>query len=167
MPTSNLSLWPTIVHLVWEVQPKWILDVGPGRGKAGVLLREYIGEPPIERIDAVEAETSYITDRLRCLYDDVFIGDVLNVPDEHLDSYDVVLMVDVIEHLEKEAGLELLDRIIGRVVICTPATFFDNPPELPESEKHRSLWSVADFGDRVEVDASRDGGVLVRLGPNR
>lgn len=165
MPSSNLAVWPPLIHLAWELRPRRILDVGPGRGKAGILLREYIGEPPVECIDAVEAEPSYVTPRLRALYDDVYTADVLDVPDTFFRFYDLVLMADVIEHLPKEAGRQLLDHIPGWVIVCTPEEFFHNPAHLPESERHRSLWSVADFGDRLEHDASQLGAVLVRLRP--
>jgi hypothetical protein len=163
MPTSNLALWPAILDLVWQVHPERVLDVGPGHGKAGVLLREYCGT---EIVDAVEAWEPYVTPRLRAIYDSVWTGDVMDFPPASLDGYDLVLLVDVIEHLSREDGFELLHRIPERVVVCTPAEFFQNPEhEDCPPEKHRSLWSLTDFGDRVEADASALGGVLVRLGP--
>lgn len=164
MPSSNLALWPAIIHLAWELKPRLVLDVGPGHGKGAVLLREYIGCPPIERVDAVEAWPGYVTERLLCLYDHVYGCDVLELADHELEVYDLVLMIDVIEHLEKDVGAELLARIPGWAIVCTPESFFENPEheEIPP-EQHRSLWSVADFGDRVEHDASQLGGVLVRL----
>jgi hypothetical protein len=113
----------------------------------------------------VEAWPGYVTDRLRCLYDTVYVQDVLTLPDEVLASYDCVLMSEIIEHMPKEDGLALLNRIPGRVVISTPAEWFSNGPGLPPTETHRSLWSVADFGDRLEIDASQLGGVVVRLAP--
>lgn len=168
VPTSALEVAPVVLYLVETADPhETVLDVGPGRGKYGLLLREYLNAPP-RRIDAVEAEPSYVDDRLRALYDDVLVGDVLDVPAEALEPYDVVLLVDVIEHLEKADGLELLSRIPGRIVISTPVDFFSNGPGLPPSEEHRSHWTRADFDelDRpVEEDGSRFGATVVRLGP--
>lgn len=164
MPTSNLALWPTILNLIETVPHERILDVGPGYGKGAQLAREYLNVKP-ERVDAVEAWPGYVTDRLQCLYDAVYVQDVRTLSDVALRYYDLVLMVEVLEHLPKEDGFALLDRIPGRVVICTPETFFPNPSHLPPTEKHRSLWAVEDFGDRLEVDASEHGGVVVRLGP--
>lgn len=167
MPSSNLAAWPDIIAMAWECRPRRILDVGPGRGKAGILLREYIGEPPIERIDAVEMEPSYITPRLRAMYDTVHKCEAADLSDEVLASYDLVLMVDVIEHMEKDDGLNLLARIPGRIIVCTPRDFFENPAGLPPSEKHRSLWTATDFDDRLEredVNSLAMGAVLVRLG---
>ena len=167
MPSSNLALAPTIIHLVHVAQPhKSVLDVGPGRGKYGLLLREYLNEPP-EILDAIEVEPSYVTARLRAVYDEVFIDDVRAWTRQDLGFYDVVLLVDVIEHLDKSDGLELLGRIPGRVVICTPEEFFSNGPGLPPSEEHRSLWSREDFAGvrTIDVDASALGGIIVSLAP--
>lgn len=167
MPSSNLALAPAIVHLVWDAAQQSkvhrILDVGPGRGKYGLLLREYVD--PTLVIDAVEAEQRYITPRLRAVYDSVFWEDVTHFNDR-LDNYDLVLMIDVIEHMSKITALELLERIKGWVVICTPQEWFQNPEhhEFPY-EKHRSHWTAEDFGDRLEHDASQLGGLLVRLKP--
>lgn len=165
MPTSNLALWPVILRLVYEVSPRSVLDVGPGHGKAAVLIREYV--PCVERLDAVEAWEPYVHDfGLERLYDHVLIGDVLSLADHELAAYDLVLMVDVLEHLDREDGLALLARIPGRIVICTPASFFQNPEaETIWTERHRSLWSRPDFDPRIEVDASALGGIVVRLAP--
>lgn len=167
MPTSNLALAPSVIHLVHLAQPhRTVLDVGPGRGKYGLLLREYLSEPP-EVIDAVEVEPSYVSDRLKAVYDRLFVFDVRRFGLNDFALYDVVLMVDVIEHLTKDDGLDLLARIPNRVVICTPAEFFSNGPGLPESEEHRSVWSLEDFGAvrTIEHDMSAMGGVVVGLGP--
>lgn len=167
MPSSNLALAPTIIHLVHIAQPhRNVLDVGPGRGKYGLLLREYLNEPP-EILDAIEVEPSYITPRLKAIYDEVFLDDVRNWSGKDLGFYDVVLLVDVIEHLDKDEGLELLERIPGRVVVCTPEEFFSNGPGLPPSEEHRSLWTRQDFGAvrTIDVDASALGGVIISLAP--
>ncbi len=137
--------------------------MGPGWGKYGILLREYVDPDLI--VDAVEAWEPYVTRRLEAAYDEVITADVCSFF-EPLADYDLVLMVDVLEHLEKADGLAVIDRIPGWIVICTPAEFFQNPEavEIPP-ERHRSLWSVTDFGDRLEHDASQLGGVLVRLRP--
>lgn len=164
MPSSKLELAPTILNMGWVCNPKRILDVGPGKGKYGLLIREYLN--PLERLDCVEAWEPYVSEFpwLAAIYDNLIIGDVRDLSNEHLAEYDVVLMIDVIEHMDKEDGLTLLNRIPGAVIVCTPENFFQNPEadEIP-TEKHRSLWELADFGDRVEVDNSQLGGVLVRL----
>lgn len=167
MPSSNLAVWPLILHFIHEVPHDAILDVGPGRGKAAVLLREYLWPTPT-RIDAVEAHVPYIpAHRLNFLYDSVTGGDVCDLAASSFAPYDVVLMGDVIEHIDKERALELLDRIRCRVVIATPTDFFQTDDGLPATERHVSHWTRADFAaDRVErIDENHIGGLIVRLGP--
>jgi 2-polyprenyl-3-methyl-5-hydroxy-6-metoxy-1,4-benzoquinol methylase len=165
MPTSNLALAATIVHLVHQVPHRRILDVGPGHGKYGLLCREYLNDKP-EWLAAVEGEPAYLEvfPWLECIYDEVRVQDVMLADPEWVASFDCVLMVDVIEHLTKDDGLALLERCRGHVVICTPAEFFQNPEE-GWTERHRSLWSVDDFAGRLLWDASQLGGVVVALRP--
>jgi len=167
MPSSNLAVWPLILHFVHEVPHDAILDVGPGWGKAATLLREYISPTPT-RIDAVEAHVPYIAEhRLAALYDDVIGGDVCDLGPSSFDPYDVVILGDVIEHIEKDEALSLLDRIRCRIVIATPVDFFQTDEGLPETERHVSHWTRSDFADaRVErIDENHIGGLIVRLGP--
>jgi 2-polyprenyl-3-methyl-5-hydroxy-6-metoxy-1,4-benzoquinol methylase len=161
MPTSNLALWPAIIHLVWESHPKSVLDVGPGWGKAGILLREYV-DPELE-VDAVEAWDGYRTPRLQAVYDTLIGADVCELSDYELQRYDLVLMIEVIEHIEKDRALKLIDRIPGEVVVCTPEEFFENPTDLPDTERHVSHWTASDFGKRLAGDHSQLGAVLVKL----
>jgi 2-polyprenyl-3-methyl-5-hydroxy-6-metoxy-1,4-benzoquinol methylase len=70
-----------------------ILDVGPGRGKYGALLRER----GYRSIDAVEIYGPYIESfGLSTIYDKVHHMDVA---DFKYDFYDVVIFGDVLEHL--------------------------------------------------------------------
>lgn len=171
MPTSLLALAPSIVHLAWdaEPQPRKVLDIGPGWGKYGLLLRENFPRDHFSTIEAIEMEPSYFLGEqgrsISGIYDQLYQGDASLFSAEFFAQYDLVLMLDVIEHVEKEAAIEMLARIPGRVIVSTPVEFFHNGPGLPESETHRSHWTVEDFGDRVEHDASQLGAVLVRLAP--
>lgn len=164
MPTSNLHNAPEVCRLVRETGSQRVLDVGPGWGKYGVLLREYA---QAKVVDAVEAWEPYVADhRLRGIYDDVIVADVLDLDGETLAGYDCVLMVSVIEHLDKKAALAFLGRLPGWAVIATPAKWMQENHPVP-TERHKSLWTVKDFGRRVDVDASKRGAVIVRLRPTR
>jgi hypothetical protein len=182
LPTSNLAIWPDILLTIDQVPHRRVLDVGPGHGKAAVLMREYLTPPP-ETIDAVEAWEPYsgLFD-LECLYDRVYIGDVTadtweldgGVLNAHaaLGRYDLVLMGDVIEHIALDGAMDLLRRIPGRVVICTPVDYFDNDPthRHPPTEAHISHWTSAEWDSvgtfrPVECCYQNFGGWIVRLGP--
>lgn len=84
-------------------------------------------------------------------------------------SVDTVFAVDVIEHMEKADGFELLreaERLARRqVVIFTPLGFFPQPYENPEKpdrwgmnggywQAHRSGWLPEDFGEGWEFICS-------------
>lgn len=183
MPTSNLQIAPAVLHQLWETKrllelnqrlkpPFSVLDVGPGRGKYGYLIREYVD--PNAHVVAIEAHEPYIAEfGLEAIYAEVIAGDVLEAEDDWLNSFDAVLMVDVIEHMEKGPALELLERITTSMTIATPRDFFENPEHLPATEAHRSHWSAADFRatGRLEtygkLEETTMGVVLVRLRATR
>jgi len=168
MPTSSIDIVGTVTHWAWMEKPKRILDVGVGHGKYGLMVREYLEDQDV--LDGVEAEPRYLEmfPWVKSIYDHVFEQDATTLTKEQLDVYDVILMVDVIEHMEKQQGLDLLDRIRGAVIICTPVIWFENP-EAHEgwlTESHRSHWTLEDFGGRVkrvDANARKLGGHLVVL----
>lgn len=164
MPTSNLYLAGDILSLVETAGAKSVLDVGPGHGKYGVLLREYAH---VERVDAVEAWAPYIEAfGLDGIYGQVYAADVCDLATEVLAQYDLVLLVDVIEHIHKDPALALLERIPGWVVVCTPMEFFPQPHEVP-TEHHVSHWTMDDIerNPRLEHRRFQQGGLLFRLSP--
>jgi SAM-dependent methyltransferase len=80
------------------------------------------------------------------------------------DSFDMILMIDVIEHLEKERGMELLreaKRITkGTILLLTPLWWTDNLDCMSDKdspyyenpyERHKSLWAKEDFKGWTEV----------------
>lgn len=129
-------------------------------------MREYLNEKS-ERIDAVEAWLPYIEKFhwLKCVYDNVFNENAVNLTTEFLNNYDVVMINDVIEHIEKKAALALISRIRGRVIIVTPSVFFTQEFEGNPHEQHVSHWTGAEFGERVEVIYEEMGGLYIRLKP--
>lgn len=172
MPSSALPLVPTVVTMALEHGSRRILDAGPGNGKYGLLLREYGRD--LERLDAVELEERYLKSFpwLEAIYDSVYVGDIARSTPAELERYDLVLLLDVLEHLDHDAGAELLARIPSRVIVCTPRVFFQNPEADAgwESERHRSLWTIDEVAElrRLEVwdrDAYELGGILVTLAP--
>lgn len=143
-----------------------MLDVGPGYGKYGLLIREYLSEKP-RRLEALEVDEWYVQHFtwLSCIYDEVFVGDARSF-DAYM-AYDMVLLLDVIEHIPKEEALPLLRRIPGRVVISTPCEWFEQSVPGHPHEDHVSHWNEADFEatGRVEHMLILHGGIVCRLGP--
>lgn len=174
MPSSNLVLAPSILAMAAEVKPRRILDVGPGNGKYGLLVREYL--PPVESLVAVEAEPRYLDSFpwLATIYDALVPGDVVEMTDDFLARFDLVLMLDVLEHIDHDAAVDLLRRIPGRVIISTPRDFFQNPEADQgwETERHRSIWTATSIVEAVgrpleveDLNAWHIGGILVRVAP--
>lgn len=193
MPTSLMANNPYVVNMVETIPPderRSLLDVGPGCGSYGVLVRGYVNDPPDE-IDAVEVWRPYVERfHLEGIYDTLFVGDVaadrwmIRCRDEDfcsyeiettapnvLAAYDVVLMGDVIEHIEKQRALELLDRIPGRIVICTPVDDapcsgegYENPAEAHVSHWTRRDWTAISKLRPVEHCEIVNAGWMVRLG---
>jgi hypothetical protein len=162
MPSSRPTTIPVIIHLLRQLRPRSILDVGVGFGKWGHLFREYTDINEAERdparypragwqirIDGIEGYASYITEMHRYLYNDIHVGDAARILPT-LGSYDLVFLGDIIEHFEKRDGKALLERALERavkaVIVSTPK-FETEQEDLcgNELERHRSLWSASDF----------------------
>jgi hypothetical protein len=161
MPTSAPYAIPVIVHAVRQLRPRSILDVGTGFGKYGVLFREYTDiwdakeagqlQPKAwrTRIDGIEACTSYLSQLHAFVYDQIHVGDALEVIDR-LGQYDLIFLGDVLEHFEKVAGRRLVRKLYEHADKCVLLTYprqakprdglLDNP-----AEAHRSVWDRHDF----------------------
>ena len=92
-------------------------------------------------------------------------------PARVLARVDLVLMVDVIEHMTPEQAVTFLGQCPQAwIVVCTPLTFFQNPPHLPSTERHVSHWTtgqMARLGRPIDyvVEDETLGAVLARLAP--
>ncbi len=162
MPSSRPNTIPTVIHLIRQLKPQSILDVGVGFGKWGHLFREYTDILEAEhdparyerknwrvRIDGIEGHPAYLTPMHGYLYDQIHLGDAaLLMP--KLTNYDLIFLGDILEHFEKEAGMRLLSDAFARAnkaVLATTPKFETQQPDLcgNELERHRSLWSEEDF----------------------
>ena len=162
MPSSRPNTIPTVIHLVRQLKPRSILDVGVGFGKWGHLFREYTDileaerDPPRYkranwqvRIDGIEGYAAYITGMHRYLYNEIHIGNARNLI-RKLPRYDLIFAGDIIEHFEKAVGFQFLRdalRLANRAVVITTPKFDTGQEDLcgNEFERHRSLWSAKDF----------------------
>ena len=161
MPTSQETQINEILWLVKKVRPKTILDIGTGFGKYGFLCREY-SELPYgrlrkgdweTRIDGIEVFEEYLTPVHEYIYDKIYVGNALEIVDNLEVRYDLVLLIDVLEHLTYDHGIELLDKLVlsgSGVIVSTPKNIgvlgcrqqgvFNNL-----FEKHRFQWNMKIF----------------------
>lgn len=114
-----------------------------------------LGSARSSRIVAVDISDAYV-DRLSQSFPDVeaVCADALeytrSLPDN---SFDVVSIIDGIEHLEKEDGLTLIEEMkrvsSGKILLFTPEGFVKNEPHSAwgidgqdQYQVHRSGWQV-------------------------
>lgn len=166
MPSCRPDVIPAVLYKVMEFKPKTVLDVGSGFGKWGCLITEYLKYwcEIVPSIDAVEAHQPYIDyspsygkpDPASGFYDIVYNINVKDLPLHLLADYDLVLLIDVIEHLDKEVGKSFLDSIKNHYIVSTPGYW--NPQQAVfgnEFERHISKWGVDDF-ENTEIVIARD-----------
>jgi len=160
MPISTYLQISKILDVVVKLNPASILDVGCGLGIYGALSRIYLeGDNLYDRanltfnkkenyrvkIDCIEGFDKYITDLHRYVYNEIFISEVKESLQKFKErSYDLVMAIDILEHFEKDYGIEFIRQLrrIGKdVIIATPT----DPAEqvVPENplENHRSCWT--------------------------
>jgi 2-polyprenyl-3-methyl-5-hydroxy-6-metoxy-1,4-benzoquinol methylase len=166
MPTSWNHQIPIICDQFEKFQPKTVLDIGVGRGKYGLLAREY--SQVAERIDGVEGEPRYVNKRLKAIYDNLYIFDIREKLETLPRDYDLVLMIDVIEHLSKEDAYKVLDFFTeSTILIATPdEELLQTIPEYP-LENHISHWSMLDFKwyEPEQLVDPRGRALIVRIDP--
>ncbi len=161
------------------LKPQSLLDIGIGFGKFGFLAREYLeiwdGRNTYgdwqRRIDGIEANPDYVTDLQRQIYDNIYIGDALKVLPTLDHIYDLIIMVDVLEHFTPEDGQKLFSecrRKSRSILISTPKVVtaqddvFNN-----EYERHRSQWQMENFVAPVKYRVPHPTKLIVFLPQQR
>ncbi len=157
MPTSYLYQLNEIAELIVLVAPQSILDVGVGFGKYGVLAREYLEfrderkkyNDWQRRIDGIEIFQQYITPLHEFIYDHMYLGDAQTLLPTLDTRYDLLLLVDVIEHFPHANGVALLQKCLHasrNVLVSTPVDFFPQHAAFENPhETHHSHWPAAQF----------------------
>jgi SAM-dependent methyltransferase len=153
VPGSRYEQIEAIVDLMVRLAPARILDVGVGNGLYGLLARQYVaGAGPFRRdglrVDGIEIFEDYLTDVQRTLYDEIIVGDALDIlPTLPSGSYDLALALDVIEHLPDPRGHELLAhlrRVAQHSLLTSPRGDFPQGPLFGNiHETHVSRWPPA------------------------
>ena len=158
MATAHFHQITPMMRYVEMLRPGSILDIGAGIGKWGFLCRdrlEYL-EGRYEKsswqtkIYGIEIYEGYRNPIWDYHYDGFWVGDVLDVLDETPDV-ELVLMADVLEHLPKEKGRELLARLEEKgsyILISTPRYFFKGEHDENRASEHLSFWPPEDFSGR-------------------
>ncbi len=161
MPTSYLNNIPHIVRIIRDIAPSSICDVGFGRGKYGLLAREYV-DMSLHLI-GVEVFGPYVTAMHHQLYDEIYQGNILEMDPPKADLY---LLCDVIEHWSKKEAHKTLKKMLkhGKVLVVTPRA------DIPQGavngndwEAHVSDWNGMDFQEYEFVGFSNDTSFIYLL----
>lgn len=155
---------PDILRVVARLNPPSVLDVGAGLGKYGLLIREqYLSDKaaggqlvPQDDLFLEACEmTPFFLQRpeLSAIYDVVHGRDFREFPASALRPDELVLMIDVVEHYEKEEVLKWLRTISERVLVSTPKeTVMYQEHFYGDPHHHCSQWSPADVAEFSEVE---------------
>lgn len=157
MPTSHSNQINEIVHIIRMVNPQKLLDIGIGFGKYGFLAREYLelwdGREKYNdwkrKIDGIEIFEDYITDLQRFIYNTIFIGNAIDILPNLKEHYDLILLIDVLEHFNKEDGIKLLKECIehsDNILISVPNDIGNQKDAFGNIyETHKFQWETKHF----------------------
>lgn len=173
MPFSGPQFDEAFRVLVETVQPHTVFEVGPGNGKYARIIRGMVDSPHPVQIHAVELEPSYI-DRfhLHDFYDQINIGrgSMVMQQENAADlAWDLVVLGDVLEHMPKSEGVDLLHYFVYRAKwlwLRWPVRYVQGAWEGFESEAHVSVWGKLDLellrADYVTLEKGSPEAFIVR-----
>lgn len=168
MPSSFVDSFAPIVKVLIDRAPRRVLEIGPGWGKYGLACREYLHD--LEVLDAIEVPQGRLPTQA-AIYDMVYIGDVRDTPGHLYWGYDLVLMVDVIEHLYLADAHRLLDTVQhagADVLVATPKLWMEQHDDHNPHETHLSHWSWDEFSPHgIDVDVSNTDAIIYVLKGHR
>lgn len=132
--------------------PKTILDLGCGDGN----LMELLSEGKSWKVTGVDIHTKNVkVASQRSLFTKVFKEDIIKFVKKQVlkkKKYDVVFCSQVIEHIDRKEGEELLTLVDSiarqRVIIGTPREFMEQPHTYlgdNPHQVHKSGWLEEDF----------------------
>jgi len=171
MASSTEKVISSAVSHIIKINPTSVLDIGIGFGKWGFLCREYLEcwrnrvypKDWVRLIDGVEIWKPFTElPWINTIYNKVYNNNIIDVIDS-LNNYEMIIASDVIEHLPKEQGLILINKIINKslkgCIINIPIgkgwlnnVVLDNN----QYEKHQAIWEVDEikelFKDKIFYD---------------
>jgi hypothetical protein len=123
MPYSYGDYKNEVIHHIIEHTSEYskILDVGPGAGTYGSMLRHL-------DIEALEIHPPYIEMfKLNEIYKKIYIGDIR---DFDVSEYDYIIMGDVLEHLTVEESKSVLNKMKHKKVMVAVPYLFEQGEEM-------------------------------------
>ena len=151
----NQQRYEAIVEQVKYVAHKTVVDMGAGEGKLTALLSEI---PTIQELIAVEPSASAIKKATKRL-DELELAVIPKIQwgslfyvDESLSGKDVMILCEVIEHINEERLPKIMDMLLytyapTTLIITTPNAEYNNIYALEEMrhDDHRFEWTREQF----------------------
>jgi len=158
MPHSDPSFDEQIKELIETSNFENFLDIGPGAGKYGKMIRSVF---PDARIEAVEVNNTYIQEfNLTEIYDNILNENIGGFIEAHPDyKADLVIIGDCIEHLRKSVGVDLINYFLYRSkksIVVFPHKYVQYSWQGNVNEAHISVWSDKDF-ENFDFDYYKNG----------
>lgn len=157
---SYLANRPIIMGLIRDRAPKRILELGVGSGYYGEMIRRDLPECVLDGVEIFPYDDPRWEN-----YDHLFLEDARTHDFAAGEPYDLYLMVDVIEHMSKDEGLALLQRIPGPVLVSTPYNYPQDGDENPYQE-HVSVWTLEDFAEFNYANGSNYLSIILLVEPS-
>jgi hypothetical protein len=148
MPYSSVVFDEEIKNILTCVAPCKVLDLGAGAGKYGLMVKDINSTT---EVIAVESEKDYIRRfKLTSIYNVVWRMSVTDLiqPNYYDAQFDVIIAGDILEHLRKTDGINLINFLIYRcrwLIVEFPHRYLQNSVDGHDGEAHISAWSESDF----------------------
>ena len=152
MPHSSDIFIFEVEKYIKEIQPSHVLDIGAGAGKYGNLVKRLFPETYIE---AVEPDESYIHRfNLSSIYTTIqqmTAREYVQKMWGSIQTYDLIICGDVIEHMFKSEGKDILEFFCYRskhILVLYPDHYIQyNFEDSHPLENHVSIWHEGDFSN--------------------
>ena len=151
-PDKSFPFIGSVINALELPKNTEILDVGCGRGSFGYILNTEYNRQFF--IDGVEIYPDYIDRDTKAQYREVIFSDFTKTYKDFM-NYDVYLMVDVIEHFEKDKAIEIINFLIenDKIVIAS----------IPNAPKHWHQSESFEAGNIHEKHLYNWNNELVRI----
>jgi glycosyltransferase involved in cell wall biosynthesis len=144
MPYSSESGKAYVRNIVGRVKHERMLDIGCGSGTYAKMF-------PDAHWTGVEVWEPYIEEfKLKDLYQQLILSDAREIDLTQFDRFDVAMLGDVLEHMEKEEAKALFDRVrevADTVIVSIPIGYYpqDEYNGNPHERHVTDNWTDEDF----------------------
>ncbi len=170
MPYSSNACDDNIRREILSIKPQTILDIGCGAGKYADMIKSLDLSCSIE---GIEPDATYISRfKLTQKYDSIFSGKIQDfIHRENINNYqvDLVIMGDILEHLWKSDGIDILNFLMYRckkIIAVVPIKYIQNGYINEDGdhplESHISVWNRSDFENLGGI-CFEDKGLIVAV----